>query len=788
MRKLQVSSVAAAVAAILASGQAAYADEQAASDAAASSGGIEEIVVTAQKREESIQDVPISMSVVSGEALDQFGIQNVSELAKFIPSLRIVQSNGIQNSGVFIRGIGGIGTNQGIEPSVGVFLDGVYLPIPGPIQANLRDISSVEVLRGPQGTLYGRNTPVGAVNINTRVPTQETEASATVLFGNYSDMQFSGFVGGGLTDTLSGRLSGWVTNQDGYEENLASGDDINSTDQYGVRGRLRWEPNEKLTGDFIGYFTRLDSHCCAPEQLDIPLLTTPTFLSNSAALGTPYDNWSSSDHKVEEYASGETQMDITGASATFDYDTDGGSTLTSITAYTGIINDLEAPAFSGLSRPTITDNQGKLDRQSYSQELRFASAADQRWSYLAGIYLYTDDVTYRSRIVFGAGADRVFWLPIPSAPPKPFPFSVGDQTDQRFQQTTDSYAGFGQVKFNATDSLHFTAGGRYGYDKKDGSISQTTTPTSSFVFKNLVFPNNEVSNLDYSDGKFTYSLSASYDFNDDVTTYATYGTGWKSGGFNGTGFGPSASLEFKAETSDTIEVGLKSFMLERRLMLNVDVYHMNLHDFQEATINETGTGFIVGNAGDRDANGVELDAQWVPIDALTLTLSGAYLDAEYTKYAAGPCYVGQTPNGSTPGTCNYKGETPAWSPEWTWSLSGDYRQPIGQSGLVGYLQANASYTDEMNTIVTLDPRGVQPSTTLLGARIGVEQADGRWRVSLYGKNLTDETYFNATTNLILQDVISSGSIGPFPNFAPARGYVGWYAPPRTYGIEATYNF
>ncbi|MEQ1517887.1 MAG: TonB-dependent receptor plug domain-containing protein, partial [Usitatibacteraceae bacterium] len=206
-----------------------------------------EIIVTAGKRPENIQDVPMSVSALSGDALEQRGINNIAQLQSYVPSLRFVTSNTARNSGVFMRGIGQNGTNQGIEPSVGVFLDGVYLPIPGPLQGNLRDISTVEVLRGPQGTLYGRNTPVGAININTRAPSQDTEASVTASYGNYNDMQLSGYLGGGLGENLAGRVSFWFSDRDGYEHNLATGKDINSVKQWGVRTRLKWDPSSNLT-------------------------------------------------------------------------------------------------------------------------------------------------------------------------------------------------------------------------------------------------------------------------------------------------------------------------------------------------------------------------------------------------------------------------------------------------------------------------------------------------------------------------------------------------------------
>lgn len=769
--------------------------------ATADGSSLEEIVVTASKRAEDLQDVPFAVSAVTGAVMEQRGLNNLDQISKFVPSLRWVPASTPRNSGVFMRGIGQNGTNQGIEPSVGVFLDGVYLPIPGPLQTQLRDIDSIEVLRGPQGTLYGRNTPIGAININTRAPTQTNEASLTASYGNYNDMQLSGYVGGGLGETLSGRLSGWIGDRDGYEKNLATGQDINWTDQYGVRGRLKWEPSSTVTANFIGYYTRMKSLIGAPEQLDINQLTKDPitlfpppapplpndFLANSAALGTPYQNFKSGDHKVEEFSDGRDIMEIAGASAQFDVDLGDLGTLTSITAYSWIHDDAPMPPYAGLARATLNDQGAVTERTGWTQELRLASPTDRTVTYLAGIYLFKDDVDYDNWLVVGPGANRVVPVPVPGVGVVPLTLKVGDNYTYLFKQTTESYAGFGQLGWHVTDNFELIGGLRYSHDNKNADSITTVDPASSTLFK-ATFKSNALKNQEYSDGTLTYSATARYSFNDDVMMYLTYSTGTKSGGFNAAPLAPGTPTSFDAENSDSIELGLKSTLLDGRMTLNVDVYRLNLDDFQDATVNPNGSGFIVGNAGDRRTQGVELDARFLPFEGFTIGMSLAYLDAEYTRYPDGQCYLGQKPDGSKPNTCDYKGKTPYHSPEWMGSLAADYRHNLGS--VVGFVGGDYAYTSEENTLATLDPRSIQDAVGLLGARFGIESEDGSWRVTAYGKNLTDESYYTASTGLILAPFIGAAAPGATPPalYAQANGLVGWYAPPRTYGVEVTYNF
>lgn len=737
---------------------------------------VETLIVTANKRAENIQDVPMSVTAVSGEFLEKTGVANVTELARFIPSVSISQSNNNRNTTVFVRGIGTSGTNPGIESSVGIFIDGVYILAAGPIQGNLQDISTVEVLRGPQGTLYGRNTPVGAINITSREPTQTFEAQLTARAGNYEDRGLSGYVGGGLTESLAGRLSFWVSDRDGYETNLFDGDDVNGSEQWGVRGRLKWQPRDGITGNFIGYYARLEANCCTPETLAASTPTgiaTPGFLTAAQAVGRPFRNFNDRDHVVDDDVEGDNNTDVYGVSATFDIDLPGGHTLTSITAFNGYEDKIVSLAADGLPQNTATGSQ-RLRAEGYSEELRIASPADQRVSYLAGVYLFSETLTYTSRTVLGLHANRVL--------PPARRFTPGDTGIFYYTQDTQSWALFGQATFNVTDSFRVVGGLRYSYDKKNAFLDGDVNPTASPAAR-TVFPVNHLGKVKRNEDKITWSATVQYDVTPDVMLYALAATGYKTGGYNARSSAVGVPVEFDAENSETIEVGMKSLLLDNRLVLNVDAYRMKLKDFQDSILNPlTGSGFIVANAGDRRVQGVEADAEFRPIRELTIKGSLGYMDAEFTDYTAGQCYAGQPANGTSPGTCNYNGKTPSHSPKWTWSLAGQYQRPLAGTGLEIFVNADVSYTSSKFLEPLLDPRGLQDSVTLVGLRVGLTPEKGNWRISAYGKNIFDRDYFAQATLQPLNAFISAGGT------AQAQGFVGWYAPPRTYGIEATVKF
>lgn len=745
---------------------------------------VETVTVTAEKRSENIQNVPLSVSAISGDALEKKNIVKMTDLAVQVPNLKITESNNVRDSSITIRNIGSSGTNAGIEPSVGVFVDGVYIPAGGAVEGNLLDIASVEVLRGPQGTLYGRNTPVGALNITTRAPTEDFEAMADVDFGNDGQRRFSGYVGGAIGDNLAGRLSLFDEANDGHEYNLDSGSRVNDRRQYGARGRIRWTPSDNTTVDLVGFYTKLASHCCIADIIDptgVGGIATPGFLAVMAAAGTPFKNYNDHDHKVDSFALPDNDSVIAGGSVALNQVLPFGATLVSITGYNVFEDNLHQQPGISLPVDVGISSQG-IREDSYSEELRLVSPTGGFFEYVVGLYGFYEDNTFNSGFIQHAGANRVY-PGGPSMQNKP-----GDGSSFHFHQLTDSAAAFGQVKLNLTDKLHLIGGLRYSYDKKNASLSSSDLPGSSphFVATN---PEYNIPGLHRSGTKLTYLTTVQYNFTDDIMAYANMATGYKDGGFNARNAGPGFPFAFGPENSTNYEVGAKTTLFDHRLTLNGDVFRMLLHGFQQSVYDAflTPPGFIVGNAGTLKVDGFEFEANARPVDALSLTATMGYADETISDYSEGTCpsYPGPfkpIKNTTPAGTCNYDGLTPGYSPKLRMSLDGEWEQPMEKwPSLYWFVGGTVAYTSSQYLDPTLDPRSYQPSVTTLDARLGVQGSSG-WRIMLYGRNLTDEVYYNSTTTLPQAANISGGGTNP------ARGYVGWYAPPRTYGIEASIKF
>lgn len=749
------------------------ADATAANDTGAQ---VETLIVTAEKRSEDIQDVPMSVSAISGASLEKAGIVNFTDVARQLPSVQLVSSNNNRNTTVLVRGIGSSGTNPGIEPSVGIFLDGVYMPAAGPIQANIQDIASVEVLRGPQGTLYGRNTPVGAINIVTRDPSSAPEAQLTVGAGNFSEYHVQGYVGGAIAPNLNGRLTAWVNSHDGYEKNLFDGSRTNDGKQAGVRARVKWTPTDDVTGNFIGYYTRLSAHCCTGEQIN-PLgpggIATPGFLAAMIAAGHPFIKTHSLDFTVDDETQGDDVTEIYGASAQFDVKM-GSHTLTSITAFNSFYDNIKVLSADGLPLDVATGPQ-PLRTQTYSEELRIASPTGQRLEYLGGIYLFRETEAYRNGLTAHAGANRLFPGTLGHIAP-------GDNTFYFYDQTTKSEAAFGQATFHLTDAWRLIGGLRYSNDEKNAATASTVNAGASPAFR-AAFAINPEQKLSRTDHKLTWSVGAQYDVTQNVMAYAIAATGFKDGGFNARQTAAGTPLAFNPETSTTYELGFKSTLLDRKVVLNADVFRMTLDNFQESTLNPlTGIGFVVGNAGDRRIDGLEVDVRWAPIEHLTIAASGQVNDAKFTDYPSAQCFVGKTPNGARPGTCNYTGLRPAYNPASSGSVSANWEAPLGSTGLDGFANGSVTWQDKQLEDNTLDPRSLQGAYALTNLRIGIGSPSGNWRLSAYGRNLGDKAYYVVTAAQPLAALVSAGGT------AAPGGFFGWYGAPRTYGVELTVRY
>ena len=742
---------------------------------------IEEIVVTAQKRTESVQDVPISITALSGDDLARRGLNDLQEVARYVPNFDMPSSNNLRNVRVRIRGIGSSGTNPGIESSVGTFLDGLYMPTGGMNFGELTDINSVEVLRGPQGTLYGRNTPIGALNVTTRKPSDEFESLIKLGYGEYDQTNVSGYVGGGLGDTTAGRLSFWYRDREGYEKNTFTGDDVNDNEEWGVRGKLLFAPTDTVEINTAIYYSEIERRCCMAEQLspNDPNwgIATPGFLAAQTAAGYPFTNFDDSDHRVDGDDEGDDTSESFGASVQVDWDFGDEFLFTSITGYQDWENSVVISADS-LRNPMLFAPQTQSN-EVLSQEFRITSPSDRAVEYIAGLYFYKQDTQFDSDLTVGAGANRVF--PFPAALcPAPCTAQEGDFVTSAFDQETESVAGYGNLTWHISDVWDVTGGLRWSRDEKDVYIAHTNSPTNSIPINVAIFPPNVVGDRDRSESKVTWSFNTRYNVSDDVMVFFTSSTGFKSGGFNSRRLPVGAQVEFEEESSLTYEAGIKSFFFDREVMLNLTVFHTTVEDFQESTLAPTGTGFIVGNAGEQEVKGVEADLTWAPNDNLLVNGSFAYLDSEYTDFNNAQCAAGQAPTNPN-GTCDRTGERPSFAPEYQYTIGAQWTQPFGDN-LEWHARADYSWRDDqILTRVSGSDIGEQEAYGLLDLRIGLGSSNGQWEVEAFARNVTDETYYVVMAAQPLGGLVSGG--GP----AGARGFAGWYGPPSVWGLQFTWR-
>ena len=752
--------------------------------AAPAAAELEEIVVTAQKRSESVQDVPISITAITGEELVQRGLTDFTEIAQSVANFDLPSSNLSRNVSVRIRGIGSSGSNPGIESSVGVFLDGLYQPSGAQILGELSDIQNVEILRGPQGTLYGRNTPVGAVNATTRAPQQEFESLFRGGFGNYEQRWLNGYVGGGLTENTSGRLSAWTRDRDGYDKNLFTGDNINSANTKGVRGKLLFQPNDKLDLTLVAGYSESDRKCCIAEQIDPtgPLgIATQGFLDAQAAAGTPFLNFDDSDHVVNSDETPDDHTKTEMLSLTADWQLASGHTLTSISGYQ--IWDNQAEVATDSHSADILKLWQEQRNEILSQEFRIASPGGEKFDYLAGLYLYQQETTFNEyALVTDNTSSRIF-----ANPKAPFCLPanggcttvVGDNGGTLFEQDTDSVAVYANGTYQINDQWNVTGGLRWSQDEKDFDVNHFNDPTNGPVFNVFLFPPVDPDADSRKEDKVTWSANSRYNLSDDLMLFATVSTGFKSGGFNSRRLPTGSALEFEAESATSYELGVKGLFADRTVMLNATVYHTTLEEFQESALAPTGTGFIVSNAGEQQVKGVEADFRFAPNDNFSMDGGTAFLDAEYTDFVGAQCGLGETPDDAVTKTCDRTGETPSNSPKLQFNLGLQWEQEIS-NGLGLRLRADYNWRDDQNiTRVTQDSTADIDAYGLLNLRAALTSSDGRWQVETFVNNVADEAYFVQAVKQPLGALIGAGG------FAGAGGSAGYSGAPRTVGLQFT---
>lgn len=699
-------------------------------------GGLEEIVVTAQKRAENLQSVPISVAAVSGAALERQKITNIAGLANSIPNVQINQWANSPDSAVFtIRGVGVNDPDPYVGTTVSVVVDGVVVGVNTAALSNLFDIERVEILRGPQGTLFGANTTGGVINVVTKQPTGEFGGEAQVSYGNYNRLEVNAAMNFPITDKLAGKISVLHTGRDGYFSDVLTGANLGKVDMTNLRAYLKFDGGGAYDATLIGEYgrTRNDSQTnlnLSDPSLVIydPVYSSPTYKGYERGQSTDQPNYNNRDSYSVTLTQniGSAIGDIVAISNYRKYDQD-------------LYSDDDAvPA-------VLLQSRRQISHEQYSQELRD-----------------TVNVNDAVQLIFGGFAFHQKYSLIQGTKLDGFVLGLGQPQTQRQEST--SLSAFSQVYLQLTSQLRLQAGVRYSHEK----TSATSTTANTFApvagdhasFNDPVIPGSFISaSGKKSWDKAGWKVGLDFKPTDSTMLYGYYARGFKSGGFTGRIAVAEDIGPFNPETLDTFEIGVKSDLLDRRLRINLAAFY-NLYKDMQVTQNITyasgANSATIVNAGKAKTKGVELELTAVPVESLTLSGSLAYLDARYTKYDTR--ILG--PSGLV--AVSYAGNRLMNAPEWSGAASLNYVTAVAGGKAALFIQD--TFASSKFTNFTGLPQERVDAINLVNANISWTPEDEKWSVSLYGRNLFDTKYY-----------------GQKSYFAPAYATAGM-GTPREYGV------
>ena len=779
--------------------------EDTAADASAADEG--EILVTAQRRAESIQDVPISIAAFTGDALEEANVVTVQDLGRVAPNF--TATKGVQSSflRVNVRGIGAA-SNTTIEPSVAIFVDGIYVPRAGAIVGALMDMERVEVLRGPQGTLFGRNASVGALSLRTAEPEFDFSGRATAEIGNGDRYKVDGYVNAPLSDNIAVRVAGMAQWFGGYWTNVLDGRQLGGTDDQAFRASLRGEFGN------VEWIVRGDySHIAGDGFTNIdfdPTSVSPAQLAAlRARLGGQLPDTNLDDRILNQFVTADLEDRQWGVSSQLSLDV-ADSTVRLINSYRDWRNDqLDGDVI--FTPVPIASRVGNYRSQSHNHELQFISPTGV-WlgghlDLVAGLYYFSEQYRLDEQLNMNAQFCNVL---TPAGPVRTacntFLTTNGGQnaTDQDVLQDVASYAAYAQATVHLSDEFAITGGLRWTRDEKEGSYAQRISNPFVAALRApevLTFP-------DISEQRLTYRLSLTWEPTRDLMFFANHSTGYKSGGYNSGAGSPALSRVapdgslistqrvFGRETVDNYELGARTTWLDRVLTANFTLFRMDINGYQDRAFD--GTSFTVRNAGSLRQQGVEADLVIAPVSNLSFTASMAYLDSEFTDYRNAPGLPGCAPAGTPPAvpaacaaaglgaTQNLTGRPVTFSPKFSGRLGVDWSGDVGNSGLRWNANANVSFVSDqfMGLVTDANPQTIEDGYALLGARFTVDGPNDRWSVSLFGNNLTNTQYANGNLYQVLDGPLGLRN-GVFPGSTAVRRL---HADPRTYGAAFTVRF
>jgi iron complex outermembrane receptor protein len=747
------------------------------------------VVVTARRVEEDVQDVPIAVAVLSSDFLSDTGSSNAGRLKELVPSLQFYSTNP-RNSAINIRGLGspfGL-TNDGIEQGVGLYIDGVYYARPAAASLDFIDVERVEVLRGPQGTLYGKNTTAGAINVTTKAPEFTPATDVELTYGNLGLLQAKATTTGPLTDNIAYRLSFSGTQRDGVLQDVVRKDDLNDQNNIGFRGQLLWDATNDLTVRFAadntvqrpeGYASIFAGVVPTQRPLNRQYAAQAAFFNYAPPSTNAFDRLSDLDTPHRSY------QELGGASVSVDWEV-GPGTLTSITGWRywnwDPSNDRD---FLGLPITTISANPSK--QYQWQQELRYAGDLGDSIDYVVGAFWFNQVTKTLGRQEQGAAAWRFLLNPNAAAATPGLLTGYGQKTDILSDHT--SAALFSNVNWKITDQLTISPGLRFNYDEKNGhyiatvyggldtSGANATSVALRALQRSVLSPQNYESSG--SDDNLSGQLTVSYDFADNIHAYATYATAFKTFGLNNNGV-PLDSLgnvavqlaTVKPEDEKHFEIGVKTNPLPG-VTANIAAFQTTIDDYQVNVVNgQVGVlrGYLA-NAEQVIVKGVEFDGSAKVGDNFSVYANLAWTDGKFEKFTGAPPALEDS--GGAVQVVDASGTRLPGLSEWAGSLGGEYTLPGEFSKRAGeyFAAVDASFRSDFSSSPTESDYLNIDSYTLLNARFGFRGDDG-WDLYAWGRNILDEEYF---------EILSQGG-------SSSGYYAGLPGDPRTYGVTLKGKF
>jgi iron complex outermembrane receptor protein len=745
----------------------------------------EQVTVTARRVEEEAQSVPIPMSVVSASSIEKTAAFNVNRLKELIPTVQFYSSNP-RNSAINIRGLGspfGL-TNDGIEPGVGYYVDGVFYARPAAATLDFVDLERVEVLRGPQGTLFGKNTTAGAINITTRRPTFTPEANFELSYGNYGFIQAKGSISGPLTKKLAARLSFSGTQRDGVLYNVRTKDDVNDLNNVGVRAQFLFTPSDKLVLLVSGDYTRQRPEGYAQVVAGVAPTLRPAnrqYPGIAADLGYRPPSFHAFDRLIDTDTPWRSDQDMGGASVEADW-TIGKGQLTSITAWRYWLwrpsNDRD---FIGL--PVTTSSAAPSRQRQWTQEVRYAGELSSRANYLLGFFLFQQNLNPAPYHNQEQGSAAARFLLAPSAQAATPGLLDGYGQNINFDFRNISAAGFGQIEYYLTKRLRIAPGLRINYDQKKLDYDQqvygglqTDNPALIALQRSILSPLTY--KADVGDTNVSGQATLSYKVSENVNAYATFATGFKSIGLNLGGVPTDAAgmpivsaATVRPESVRHYEIGIKTQPLPG-LTVNANAFNTPIRDFQTQVVNAQ-VGVLRGylaNARKVRVRGIELDANYRVNDSLTLYTSGAFTDGRYISFRDAPAPLEDT---GGPQDKDISGSVLPGISKWAFSFGGEYAKPasfLGQRGEF-FARVDASCRSWFSSNPSFSRYLIVDGYSLVNPRVGFRTREG-WALSVWARNVMNTNYF---------ELLSA---------APGNSglYVGLPGDPRTFGVTLSRTF